>query len=1143
MDISKKIFGSNVSKEIRKYFNDIQDGSVIEPGQPIPTKQPNYLGDKTPFARMWTIVKKTSFEVKEVDGKKKLSPLPKPEIITHIVNSNQVKSYSELSSIGELTENKYLKPPAGITEVSSDSTGALGAMRQTTIRFTVHNKKDLDEIFLPFFLKPGSQIFVDFGWSDKNLNLYDVDDLTKNRDDELTGLYEDIYKENDDSIFSKGLMTTLNGQVKRYDVKVNANQSFECSLEIISTNYHLVDKSITPDNNLKFVFTNILEDLLLLRYASTFEGEQAEQFVKNQLFNINSWSKISPAEREAANKNFFDNNKDFNPKSDLIPSYYRQVGIFYQDLSNQRKQLDQKESLYMSWALFEDEFLNRFVAFQEVDGVETGPDKNIKLPKFNSVNCYVRWDENLFKMMKIKPELSDNNLSFLYPDTWDDGETSNKYKPTALTEQGKKDWEDTKDDKEKRRIPIRELFINTTTIIEAFKSADDIGKALEKIFDTIHEHSGELINIRFIKNNDAETSMGFHDSNSQPVKSIDPSDVLKFDVTSGNGVVLDANLAFETPKAGLSSMIAIGQSSTPQLYDEFELMKFNLLNELQTNQTTTNRFVYKNLPALGEKPKISTNLSTDYSTMFGKNNVITNAPDEINPFLEKDRESVLELSTTIYGKKIGINIEKGFSSRKNYRFQDFKKKQEELYEQSSSLEIKKPKDYTIEKEDERGRIKFTANSERDLELMYAKIINMSSRETNSVAVVMPISLTLDVYGNNFLNIGDYFTVNFLPKQFQDNVYFQVVGVNHNLSTSNWKTTYNTVMRTYTKRKYQQFSFDPNGPLTNQFIVTLGGELKKALYKAIDQSSGNSFLRSNSEHMVKMMMDEFPRIVKTGDLSPPPGVEGISSIPYKVLDVKYNHLALSEEESKLKTYNKSIIKNLNLLIPNKKNNDGSYSQGKLSWYIAVSELLLGNDVIDWKKYKNETNKVNPFFKVFGQKNKAQYDTPTPGRIVIVPTKEDGDVGNIYYDNIVNKIDGYKINYIPFTLDDSAKAIIKYIDSLGGKQSQDITSPGITYSGFYFLYGLTWELEDTSAINENEIINKFFIFDFTSEEKKYDSQEYPIIQIPREYFKISYDEFLTKLYNRYSIHKNKIMRLIEEPFYEEIDKRKAFIEGNT
>ena len=43
------------------------------------------------------------------------------------------------------------------------------------------------------------------------------------------------------------------------------------------------------------------------------------------------------------------------------------------------------------------------------------------------------------------------------------------------------------------------------------------------------------------------------------------------------------------------------------------------------------------------------------------------------------------------------------------------------------------------------------------------------------------------------------------------------------------------------------------------------------------------------HLLKMTMDGFPRIAKTGDLSPPPGVEGISSIPYKVLDVKYDHI--------------------------------------------------------------------------------------------------------------------------------------------------------------------------------------------------------------------------------------------------------------
>jgi len=351
------------------------------------------------------------------------------------------------------------------------------------------------------------------------------------------------------------------------------------------------------------------------------------------------------------------------------------------------------------------------------------------------------------------------------------------------------------------------------------------------------------------------------------------------------------------------------------------------------------------------------------------------------------------------------------------------------------------------------------------------------------------------------------------------------------------------MRTYTKRKYQQFSFDPNGALTNQFIVTLGGELKKALYKNIDESGGTPvFGSSYAKHLLKMTMDGFPRIAKTGDLSPPPGVEGISSIPYKVLDVKYDHLALTEDDIK-----NAKLKDLNLLVTNKNNNDASYSQGQLAWHIAVSELLLGEDVIDWKKYKKETNKTDFFFKAVTQSTIIDDLKPSKGKIAIITTKENGEVGNLYNLKIVKKIDRYKFNIIG--LDDSAKAIIKYIDSLAGKQSQDITAPTDTryasqdeYSGFYFLYTLTWELENTSAVNGNEIINKFFIFDFTSDEKKYDSQVYPIIQIPREYFKISYDEFLTKLYNRYSIHKNKIMRLIEEPFYEEIDKRKAFIEGN-
>ena len=66
MDLSKKVFGANVDKKIRDYFKFLQEGTfVIEPGQSVGAKLEglgktstgqSYLGDRTPYARMWTAV-------------------------------------------------------------------------------------------------------------------------------------------------------------------------------------------------------------------------------------------------------------------------------------------------------------------------------------------------------------------------------------------------------------------------------------------------------------------------------------------------------------------------------------------------------------------------------------------------------------------------------------------------------------------------------------------------------------------------------------------------------------------------------------------------------------------------------------------------------------------------------------------------------------------------------------------------------------------------------------------------------------------------------------------------------------------------------------------------------------------------------
>ena len=62
-------------------------------------------------------------------------------------------------------DNKYMKPEAGITNITSetlDMSRIPGAARTTTVTFEVYNFADFDKIYNKIFLRPGAQIFVDF---------------------------------------------------------------------------------------------------------------------------------------------------------------------------------------------------------------------------------------------------------------------------------------------------------------------------------------------------------------------------------------------------------------------------------------------------------------------------------------------------------------------------------------------------------------------------------------------------------------------------------------------------------------------------------------------------------------------------------------------------------------------------------------------------------------------------------------------------------------------------------------------------------------------------------------------------------------------------------------------------------------------
>ena len=176
------------------------------------------LSSRTPWVRMWTSVelfihteaiygpehgktgyvgtgevggaytaqyeKKKKIKIKDIKREESINSLESKVYVVgnHILNTFSSgdnlfdpifpgKSTAE-SSIGvkaedifkdELQSNDFMKPQSGITSVSSQTEGIIGAIKRTTVNFTVHNFQDFQNIYSKYFLKPGALIFLDFG--------------------------------------------------------------------------------------------------------------------------------------------------------------------------------------------------------------------------------------------------------------------------------------------------------------------------------------------------------------------------------------------------------------------------------------------------------------------------------------------------------------------------------------------------------------------------------------------------------------------------------------------------------------------------------------------------------------------------------------------------------------------------------------------------------------------------------------------------------------------------------------------------------------------------------------------------------------------------------------------------------------------
>ena len=926
----KRVFGAEVEEDVILEFQRLATGGRIVETKTTPRRSgvegeilksvnptyEDYLGDKTPQCRMWCAVSVNEWSGwgnykgekifqnsnndwfyypnndKDAGSTKTVGKDSEATRLVFSVNQhNEENNYSnplestdvaensssKIKHFKQLSNNPHMKPAAGITSIRAKSQGAIGAIISATVEFVVHNKFDFDNIFLPYFLKPGSIVCLDYGWSD--VSMYDIISAVKRGDINMDEFDNDIY--NSKTGFQArnfGKVRTVMGNVVNYNANVTNEGSYECSIEIVSRNAGLLEKKVERD--LQNLFVNSINDVIAIVLAKSFGVDDIDFSLDHIRKNLNSADPIDTrvvakrliselSDIEKGNKNFIG----------FIPDEAVKKGIFHQDMAANKPfnstahstrlqemsdkpksatELRQeivtddilnKERTYISYGLFEDLFLNNFAKGViknklEIDtsGNETGQQVTSKVfqdkpgvdfdSNFDTRLTYIRWSENLLAYQRAEMNEGQSLPIFMIPDNWDN--SYNAIKLGINLEETDADKLVDKDSDIKYNVstadqisgkhpnykgvnvmPLRDLFISVNMIQTSFQKQTTVNDALVSIFDEINDVSGNTIGLRIVTN-EASSTISAQDINLNPIE----EKRLEFDVTGTRSIVSNLDLKYSTPKDGLSSILAIGNLNGPQRFDDLDLSQFSYLNIMNKQ---TDKYVHiRSLPSQGnlnrftsEEGGLTLNLSgvnkflSTYTPSVEEDSSPENAQQKMDFYYQMIKQTGLVEEEEDSGSSDGTT---SFTNSKAYAY-----------------DMKRANTYKSEREIIQAKLR---------EELY------DDDSDGSIAPILPIELSLGIYGNTYLQIGDKFTINYLPDYYKNRVYFQIMQFEDEITPNGWTTNYQSLMRVEPKVKS---------------IISGGGKIP--IPKLLNP---NEFKRSKNTSVVLIIKNVEPNVVTAVD---------------------------------------------------------------------------------------------------------------------------------------------------------------------------------------------------------------------------------------------------------------------------------------
>tara|TARA_R110001583_G_scaffold103697_1_gene250979 strand:- start:223 stop:3990 length:3768 start_codon:yes stop_codon:yes gene_type:complete len=802
------------------------------------------LSSRTPFVRMWVGVEIFDRETDDDGEQINKDSLAKRIYVVNNHVLNQATTVNPNESVTTPTDqsgttkhlglenddiippefgtndNQYLKPPAGITSFTSTTEGTLGVVRKTTLGFTVHNFHDFGKIYQRYFLRPGAQIFVDYGWNTEVL--YDpthlVFDKKKGGIDEFYGsvdelLYGEVGDERFDPVTggklaekltydgyvtdAQGDLDTLVGYVTNYNAKILENGSVECSVEITSKNIAILSKKFGEDglskslkNRLQYLLDTEIESAGLA-FLTTQKGKARSEILSEMggvtLKNRPKFEARQKNNTEAKLKFYDYKITQNNLESGVAMDTTRTTG-----------------TTFISWGLFEDFILNPEFGFgSDIDAIIKGNNTEVRI---DSSHSFTSFDSTLIQKQTFVATSQENILAVVLPDKWDITFNTKVNKipfdyPADL--QSSRTAYDKTPDRE--RIPIREVFVNVNTITKSIRNAKNFVDLIKNILKEINTNSGGIFDWG-ISNNSSDNIISVIDRNYLGIEGTTKdketvfNDLFEFDVMSSNSIVKGYDIAFNMPEGGYANMLAIqGMSGTVEnkIFNVSELIDkaiaietISSLSKIQVD--TFDKHVY-NTMGVSYYPDMGAERTNRLiaATKSSSGEAYTHGHDRVASLLDNNPalSGIVDGTSGIISNAIALYTE--------------------------------PSDDGDEEENNNSKDDLAANLAAMEEAGFILAGSMNEYFAMSVSsqflslkspTILPMTLSLSIYGITAVLPGDIFRVNYLPETYRNMVYFQVMKVTHTIDSSGWYTTLET-----------QFRLRPGEKIKTNSIEMIGGD--------------------------------------------------------------------------------------------------------------------------------------------------------------------------------------------------------------------------------------------------------------------------------------------------------------------------------